>query len=569
VAEERLRFTFDIQTAPLKTLQDELKRLKQSFAQAAPNTVQYREYAEAINVVKGRIKEHNALITQSRDKYFELGTSLRSAQMAMMQVAAVYASSKFFLNLEKDAARIGMLNDELSSLGKKGGFNAAGLLREMDVAAGGTLTKIDALTMAMQAVRLGNIDLNKMAKIVELLDYRSKLLGEDTKAVFDEFIRGAETGNKRFQIRFGLLYDVDSAQKKYAESIGVTTKELTDEEKQFVNVKVAIDALIAQQGVQSTQNTQIVEQYEKMAVYLERIKEAFGSILAGNVGKVVSTLILGVSAALESITYAVQKMFTRPEFMILGKLLGINIASSKAEMQETLNDIRKIGEEIRKVWGWAGIAPGPTNNSYPTPTPPSRPSYSAPSVGSFGTRSPGKIGRGMVGPAKGGIGSGPSGVNVTDAAVPDTTSSIMGSLANTSYWVSPIVQGFQSIGDAVFGSLIKPLQESNSLFSKFVAGVLQGISQIVSSLIANAIVGSIFSWLFPGAGGFGNVFKFLGGDSKALGGGSISAPQMRTATSFGGGMGSRTVVEVRARGREFYGVMKQEKIIDSKAGGRW
>jgi hypothetical protein len=131
----------------------------------------------------------------------------------------------------------------------------------------------------------------------------------------------------------------------------------------------------------------------------------------------------------------------------------------------------------------------------------------------------------------------------------------------------PLLSGFDRVGNSIMDNIIGPLAQSKNIFSQFLAGVLEGLGQIAMKLASSALVAGIFSMF---GGGFGSVFSALSGG--LLGGNAptgVSNRQLATATSFGGGMGSRTVVEVRARGREFYGVMKQEKIIDSKAGGRW
>lgn len=130
----------------------------------------------------------------------------------------------------------------------------------------------------------------------------------------------------------------------------------------------------------------------------------------------------------------------------------------------------------------------------------------------------------------------------------------------------PLLSGFDRVGQSIMMNIVGPLAQSKNLFSQFLAGVLEGIGQIATQLASAAIVSGIFALL---GGGFGGAFNALtGGLGKVLGLGGISRPQLATATSFGGGMNNRIVVEGRLSGRDIYFANKQYKIIDHKAGGR-
>ncbi|GEM_PF-7016529 len=151
----------------------------------------------------------------------------------------------------------------------------------------------------------------------------------------------------------------------------------------------------------------------------------------------------------------------------------------------------------------------------------------------------------------------------------------------------------RSVGDEFDLSFIKKMREGNSVFERFVGGVLDGLEQIAQKMIQNAIISGILNLITGGQAGLLTAGLNLGGGTTGMAAGGVITEQVngigattgrryvfgeagperiQPLTSFG----NRTepvVITVKgefvANGRNLVSCFKEARIIDRKLGGTW
>lgn len=169
--------------------------------------------------------------------------------------------------------------------------------------------------------------------------------------------------------------------------------------------------------------------------------------------------------------------------------------------------------------------------------------------------------------------------------------------------VNILANAFDRLGQTIENEFIEKVIGANSLFQQFVGSVVSGIAQIIEQIAASAAISGLLSLL--GLGPFGSFFSQLS-PVKFASGGTITEPvtgvglhtgrsymigengpedvvprtgarspmtedRMASLMQSPASMGQVHItgsVEVRQRGRDLYGAVKINRVMDIKRGGR-
>jgi uncharacterized protein YukE len=243
-------------------------------------------------------------------------------------------------------------------------------MKQMREATHGTVLEMDLLQIAFRSISLGNIDLNKLPALMEQLEHRSKLLGIGTRELFDQFIRGAETGSKRFQVQFGLLYDVRKAEQDYAASIHTTIENLSDEEKRVVLVGKAFEEMSKQQKSTNSEAEKALEASERITTAFDEAKRAIGDLVGTPLLKFLSSIALEAAIAAEAMVTVVKA------FIAIQQAASFQFFDAR----ETIKEISSLGDAIRKQTTeigelWTGAAHTVDTAKKDITTPPKTPEH--------------------------------------------------------------------------------------------------------------------------------------------------------------------------------------------------
>lgn len=338
MTDNNLNIRVTVESGSIKELRAQLKDLKTGFENAKPNTQEFSAYKSQMIEVKERIKELNVGLAQSHESYFKLGTIIREVTSIALVATAAYESLKTAMDFSIVAARIDLLKRTLAEFGKRQGADTVELIRRMKEETGGSVTEIDMLQIALKAIRLENIDLNKLPAVLRQLDFLSKLTGQSTRDLFEQFIRGAETGSKKFQVQFGLLYDVKKAEEEFAKQQKTKVEFLSEEEKRVVSVKKAFEEFARQEVQVGSDSERVIENFERLESVFETVKQTLGDLIGLPLSKFLLSVALELAIATEA-AVALWKALKAAFLMQMGDFAGAS---------KTVGEITKLGDAIRE-----------------------------------------------------------------------------------------------------------------------------------------------------------------------------------------------------------------------------
>ena len=123
------------------------------------------------------------------------------------------------------------------NLAQSSGFSAD-TLQKLQKATNGTMNSMDLMTQANNAMLLGITDSeDQMAEMFDVAQRLASALGQDTAFGVESLTTGLGRQSKLMLDNLGIMFDVEDANKKYAESVNKSVSELTDQERKqaFVN----------------------------------------------------------------------------------------------------------------------------------------------------------------------------------------------------------------------------------------------------------------------------------------------------------------------------------------------
>ena len=164
-----------------------------------------------------------------------LGNAFGAMASSAAKAAAVfYAAKGIITGLQKTV----QISSQLTAV--EGGFKnltkgiggAADTLNKLEKATDGTVNKIDLMTQANNAMLLGIFENNdQMAEMFDVAQRLGAALGEDTLFGVESLVTGMGRQSKLMLDNLGIMVDVEKANKTYADSLGISVEQLTDQQK--------------------------------------------------------------------------------------------------------------------------------------------------------------------------------------------------------------------------------------------------------------------------------------------------------------------------------------------------
>lgn len=172
-------------------------------------------------------------------------TGLKNVASSALQVGAAYFSARGIINgLQKSIELSGKfqgISAGFQNLGRQSGFTTSALDKFID-ATDGTISSLELMEMANNSMLLGITDSeDQMAEMFDIAQRLAKSLGQDTRFGIESLVTGLGRQSKLMLDNLGIMVDIEKANEEYAESIGKTASQLTDQEKKqaFVNTTLA------------------------------------------------------------------------------------------------------------------------------------------------------------------------------------------------------------------------------------------------------------------------------------------------------------------------------------------
>ena len=134
--------------------------------------------------------------------------------------------------LAQAGANAQSLQNSFNRLSAGIGENGEELLKALREASAGTISNTELILGANTAMVLGVArSQDELVKLLEISRLASRELGISVQFAFDSVVKGIGRASPFILDNIGIIADAESAQRKYAESLGITTSELTKEQR--------------------------------------------------------------------------------------------------------------------------------------------------------------------------------------------------------------------------------------------------------------------------------------------------------------------------------------------------
>ena len=163
--------------------------------------------------------------------------SMKKFATGLVSAAAAYKAFAVGLESVQLAGRLEAVEKGFNNLSKGAGFSI-NTFSKLDKALDGTVDKLTLMEQANNAMLLGIADSDdQMAQLFDMAQRLAEAVGQDATFGINSLVTGLGRQSKLMLDNLGIMVDVEGANKSYAETLGKTTTQLTDQERKqaFIN----------------------------------------------------------------------------------------------------------------------------------------------------------------------------------------------------------------------------------------------------------------------------------------------------------------------------------------------
>lgn len=203
--------------------------------------------------IENKAKETSENIDKSANgnAFLNLSKSIKNVGSSLIGLVGPYAAvaaavgvavkqiTDFVLAGEQATA----INFQFKAAAQQAGLAYDQLSASIVKATDGLIDDDEALQLATKSIIALGKEAQKLPEILDLSRSISRSLGKDFKETFADLSQFLEAGNLKALRQYGIILDLDTAYKRAAQSIGVATSELTEQQKQAVRTSLVLDEL--------------------------------------------------------------------------------------------------------------------------------------------------------------------------------------------------------------------------------------------------------------------------------------------------------------------------------------
>jgi hypothetical protein len=196
----------------------------------------WAEFGGDASQLKKAAQESKAALNDVKSAGAEAGDSFgKIALGATAAVAALVAAAKVtqeVFEFTSEGAQIASLEGASKRLALNYGANMRSIVSSVQSASFNTITEYDAMKSANLALTM-NVSRNasEIGNLMEIAIERGRAFGLTTEEAFERLVRGIGRRSTKVLDDLGFTANAISINKEYAESIGVSTQALTDQDK--------------------------------------------------------------------------------------------------------------------------------------------------------------------------------------------------------------------------------------------------------------------------------------------------------------------------------------------------
>jgi hypothetical protein len=175
-------------------------------------------------------------------------------------------------------------NIRFTEVARQAGLASEQLSQAIIAQTQGLLDDEDALETATKAIVSLGAEAAKLPEILQASRAISRTLGTDFKQTFDNLSQFLETGNAKLLKQYGIVLDLNKAYDAAAKSIGLTSAELTEQQKQVVRLNLALEELPKKFSAGAESVTPLSDAFNRFLVgslnQLEKLQQGLANVLS-------------------------------------------------------------------------------------------------------------------------------------------------------------------------------------------------------------------------------------------------------------------------------------------------
>lgn len=196
-------------------------------------------------------------------------------------VAGLAALGGAAFDLARTGAEAERLGTAFGTLASSAGQSSQAMIEAMRAASQGTINDTDLMLAANKAMLLGVADSSEeMAGLLEVAAARGKAMGLSTAQAFSDIVTGIGRMSPLILDNLGITVDAAKANADYAESIGKTASQLTDQEKKQALVNQVIANSTDLVRANNALGRDAAGSFERMDAAISNAKTALGELFS-------------------------------------------------------------------------------------------------------------------------------------------------------------------------------------------------------------------------------------------------------------------------------------------------
>jgi hypothetical protein len=277
---------------------------------------------------------------KSKDELSGLTGAINKVGKAAGIASAAYFGAKGLIAGFQRVIDLSATNDVVSrgfnNLAKSSNFSSQAF-QKFQRATDGTISSIELMTQANNAMLLGITDSeDQMAEMFDIAQRLASALGKDTAFGVESLVTGLGRQSKLMLDNLGIMVDVEKANQDFAQSLGKTVEQLTDQEKKQAFVNATLDS--ARELVNNLGEEQLTtnDSIARMSASFDDLSITLGNKLS----PIFTSLANGITKLIDSVDSGINKIDEFGE-----EINGVLIDDKTTEIEKFRESIRGLNEE--------------------------------------------------------------------------------------------------------------------------------------------------------------------------------------------------------------------------------
>lgn len=244
-SEEEVRIVInaiDNASVALQQVKDSLAGTAEETDKASASQAEAARSSKEATSAYGGLKESVEGVRQGFEQFAGAIQSVMELGGLVIAIDAVKQAFGEMMDVGAEAGKIANVEQGFEHLASTAGESAGAITRAMADASRGMLDDTDLMQMYIRATITGSQQLaDQLPQIITLAMAESAQGVGEFRDVLDSLIRGIEYGSPRMLRYAGIVLDASQVYDKYAESVGKSTNQLTEQERQQALLNAAMD----------------------------------------------------------------------------------------------------------------------------------------------------------------------------------------------------------------------------------------------------------------------------------------------------------------------------------------